>query len=178
MLGFILNVLAAEGGGGGLLDVNPGLAVWTVITFLVLLFLLKKIAWKPILTALDQREKAIKESLEKAEKAKEEAQVLLNENQANLAKAGEEAKQIIEQSRHYAEKLKDQMIHDSKEQAQKIISDASAEIDRRKEAAFNELRGQIANIAIDAAEKILRENLDKEKQTQVVDRYINDITKN
>lgn len=178
MLGFILNVLAAEGGGGGLLDVNPGLAVWTVITFLVLLFLLKKIAWKPILTALDQREKAIRESLEKAEKAKEEAQVLLNENQANLTKAGEEAKQIIEQSRQYAEKLKEQMLHDSKEQAQKIITDASAEIDRRKEAAFNELRGQIANIAIDAAEKILRENLDKEKQSQVVDRYINDITKN
>ncbi|MFO7446103.1 MAG: F0F1 ATP synthase subunit B [Ignavibacteriaceae bacterium] len=167
-----------EHGGGGLLDVNPGLIIWTVITFIILAFLLKKVAWKPILAALDQRELAIKQSLEKAEKAKEEAQKMLDQNQANLNKAEEEAKKIIEQSRQYAEKLKEQMIHDSREQAQKIVTDASAEIDRKKEAAFTELRGQIAEIAISAAEKILQENLDKEKQNKVVDKYINEITKN
>lgn len=175
----IYGVLAvAPEGGGTLLDVNPGLIVWTVITFLVLMFILKKIAWKPILAALDQREAAIKESLEKAERAKDEAQKVLNENQASLAKAEEEAKKLIEQSRQYAQKLKEQMLIDSKEQAQKIVSDATAEIDRKKEAAFNELRSQVAEIAIAAAEKILQENLNKETQNKIVNKYISDITKN
>jgi len=179
LFGFVLSVLASpEGGGGGLLDVNPGIAIWTVLTFVVLLIVLKMVAWKPILSALSQREDAIRESLEKADKAKEEAQKMLNENQANLAKAGEEAKAIIEQSRQFAEKLKDQMLQDSKQQSQKIIADASAEIERKKEAAFSELRGQVAEIAINAAEKILQENLDKEKQKKVVDKYISEITKN
>jgi F-type H+-transporting ATPase subunit b len=85
-------VLAAGGENGGLLDVNPGLMIWTVITFILLLLILKKVAWKPILTALDKREKDIKDSLEKAEIAKAEAQKILEENQANLSRAEEESK--------------------------------------------------------------------------------------
>ena len=73
----LIGVLASGSGGGSLLDVNTGLIVWTILTFLILLFILKKIAWKPILTALDQREKDIKDSLEKAEQAKEDAQKIL-----------------------------------------------------------------------------------------------------
>jgi len=172
----LILVLASEG--FSLVEVNPGLIIWTVVTFLVLLFILKRVAWKPILSALDQRETAIKDSLEKAEKAKEEAQKVLQENQASLLKAEEESKKIIEQSRQYAEKLKDQMIKESKEQAQKIVDDASAQIDQKKEAAFNELKTKVAEIAIQAAEKILHENLDKDYHKKLVDRYIEDITKN
>jgi len=161
-----------------LLEVNPGLIFWVILTFIVLLWVLKKVAWKPILSALDQREAAIKESLEKAEKAKEEAQKVLDENQANIAKAEEESKKIIDQSRAYAEKLKDQMIRESKEQAKKIVDDASAEIERKKEEAFNELKNQIAEIAVNAAEKILKENLDKESNKKIVDKYISDISRN
>ncbi len=169
-------VLASEG--GSLVDVNPGLIFWTVITFLILLFILKKVAWKPILTALNEREVAIKDSLEKAEKAKEEAQRVLQENQASLQKAEEESKKIIEQSRQYAENLKNQMMKESKEQAQKIVDDASVQIEQKKEAAFNELKTKVAEIAIQAAEKILKENLDKDSHKKLVDRYIEEITKN
>lgn len=168
----------APQGGGSLVDVNPGLVIWTVLTFIILLFVLKKLAWKPILSALNDRESAIKESLEKAEKAKEEAQKVLEENQASLLKAEEESKKIIDQSRQFADKLKDQMLRESKEQAQKIIEDASAQIDQKKEAAFNELKTKVAEIAISAAEKILKENLDKDSHEKLVDRYIEDITKN
>jgi len=149
-----------------------------VVTFVVLLLILKKVAWKPILSALEQREVAIRESLEKAEKAREEAQKVLDKNQANIALAGEESKKIINQSRAYAEKLKEQMIRESKEQARKIIDEAAAEIERKKEAAFNELKNQVAEIAINAAEKILRENLDKESNKKVVDKYIREISRN
>jgi len=133
-----LAVIASEGGNGGLLDVNPGLMIWTVITFIILLIILKKVAWKPILTALDKRESDIRESLAQAEKAKEDAKKILEENQANLAKAEEESKKIIDQSRTYAESLKEQLIKDSKEQAKKIVDDASLEIQRKKDAAFEE----------------------------------------
>ena len=117
----IIGILASEGGGGSLLDVNPGLIIWTLVTFLLLLVLLKKVAWKPILTALDNRQKGIEDSLKRAEKAKEEAQKILDENRASLSKAEEESKKIIDQSRSYADDLKEQMLKESKIQAQKII---------------------------------------------------------
>jgi len=175
---FLFAVLASEGGGGGLMDVNPGLMIWTVITFIVLLIILKKVAWKPILTALDKRENDIKESLAQAEKAKDDAKKILEENQANLAKAEEESRKIIEQSRAFAETLKEQLMRESKEQAKKIVDDSSSEIQRNKDAAFEELKGQIAEIAVSAAEKIIRESLDAQKSKQVIDKYLNDVTKN
>lgn len=174
----LLGVLASGGGGGSLLDVNPGLIIWTIVTFLILVFILKKVAWKPILSALDQREKDIKDSLEKAEKAKEDAQRILDENQATLAKAEEESKKIIEQSRSYAENLKEQMLKESKEQAKKLVEDAAEEIDRRKDSAFEELKDQVAKIAVNAAEKIMKQNLDAEKNKHIVDNYLKDVMKN
>lgn len=177
LTGFSLSVISliAE---GSIIDVSPGVVFWTIVTFVILLWVLKKFTWKPILMALDQRESAIRESLEKAEKAKEDAQKVLDANQANLAKAEEESKQIINQSRSYAEKLKEQIIKESREQARKLIEDATSEIERQKEAAFEELKNQIAEIAVNAAEKILKENLDKETQKKLVDRYIGEIGKN
>ncbi|GMU95374.1 MULTISPECIES: F0F1 ATP synthase subunit B [Ignavibacterium] len=174
----VISIIASEGGGSGLLSVDGGLAFWTTLTFLILLFILGKFAWKPILTALKQREEAIKESLAQAELAKEEAKKILAENQASLAKAEEESKKIIEQSRAYAENLKQQIINESKAQAQKLIDDASAEIERKKLAAFDELKNQVAQIAVDAASKILKENLDAEKNKQLVEKYIKEISKN
>ncbi len=173
-----LMILALASEGGSLIDVNPGLIFWTAITFILLLLILKKLAWKPILSALSQREDAIKDSLEKAEKAKEEAQKILQENQASIVKAEEESKKIIEQSRAYADKLKEQMLKDSKEQARKIIEDASSEIDRKKEETFNELKTKVAEIAIQAAEKILSENLNKDSNKKLVNKYIDEITRN
>ena len=173
-----LVVSETEGGSGGLLSVNVGLAFWTTLTFIILMLLLTKFAWKPILSALKQREDAIKDSLEQAEKAKDEAKQILAQNQNNLAKAEEESKKIIEQSRVFAENLKEQMLKDSKEQAKKLITEAAAEIDRKKNAAFDELKNQVAEISVKAAEKILKENLDVEKNKILVDKYISDISKN
>lgn len=179
LFAFIALVIAeAEGGSASLLSVNGGLAFWTTFTFILLVLILRKFAWKPILSALKQREDAIKDSLDQAEKAKEEAKKILSENQNNLAKAEEESRKIIEQSRIYAENLKDQMLKDSKEQAKKLIEEATAEIERKKNAAFDELKNQIAEISISAAGKILKENLNTEKNKKVVDKYLSDISKN
>lgn len=161
-----------------LIEVNPGLMIWVVVTFIVLLFVLKKVAWKPILSALENREAAIRESLEKAEKAQEEAKKVLEENKANIQRAEEESKKIINQSREYAEKLKEQMLLDGKEQAKKIVEDAAAEIERKKDSAFEQLKTQVAEIAIQAAEKIMNANLDSEAQKRIANKFIGEITKN
>jgi F-type H+-transporting ATPase subunit b len=168
----------SEGGGGSLLDVNPGLIFWTVITFVFLLIILKKLAWKPILSALSEREKLIMDSLDKAEKARIEFEKLTEENKIRMAKAEEDAQKIIAQGRDYAEKIKTQIVDESRQEAKKMIEDATAAIERKQQESFNNLRGQIAEIAVNAAEKIIRENLDKDKQLKIVDKYIQDISKN
>ncbi len=163
---------------GSPLDINPGVIIWTTLTFLVLLWVLKKAAWKPILDSLDTREKKIKESLEQAEIARKEAEKLIAENQENLAKAEAEAQKIIAQSREYAETLKEQIISESKDEARKILENAEAEIQRRQKEAFAQLKSEVAEIAVDAAEKIIKANLDKEKQIELVNKHIDEISKN
>lgn len=178
----ILNLafLAFSGGesSGGLLDVNPGLIIWVTLTFIILLFVLKKVAWGPILNSLNERENFIKDSLDKAEQAKVEAEKLLEENKANLAKAEEEAQKVIQQGREYAENLKAQMLEESNSEAKKMIADAVSEIERKNNEAFNNLKNQVADIAVNAAEKIIRTSLDKEKQAKLVDEYLKDLNKN
>ena len=171
-------MFSSGGSQGGLLDVVPGLIFWTVVTFLILFFLLAKFAWKPILGSLNEREASIKDSLRKAEKAKEEAEQIIAANRANLAKAEEEAQKIIAQGREYSEKLKEQMLAESKAQAKKMIDEASANIERKNQEAFNNLKEQVASIAVEAAGKIIRENLDADKQKVVVRKYLEDLSKN
>ncbi len=163
---------------GGLLDVNPGLIFWTVITFVLLLIILRRVAWKPILNSLDEREKFIKESLEKADVAQKEAEKLVAENQTSMAKAEEEAQSIIAQGKEYAEKIKTQLLEENEARIQKKLADAEAEIERKQQEAFNSLKEQIVEIAVGAAEKIIRDNLDKEKQSALVNKYIDDLQKN
>lgn len=172
----MLFIFSGEGEkAGSPLDVNPGVILWTVVTFIALLLILKKIAWKPILNSLSERENFIKDSLEKADKAQKEAEKMIADNKASLVQAEQEAQKIIDQSREYAEKLKAQILDESKVHAKKLIDDASQEIERKNNEAFNKLKDQVAEIAVHAAEKILREDLDKEKQIKLVNKYLEDL---
>ena len=163
---------------GGLLTISPGLIFWSLITFICLFLILKKYAWKPILAALEEREKSIKDSLEKSESARIEAEKLLKENNENLARAEEEAQKIINQARETAEKLMNQKAAESEAKVKKIMEDAQIEIKRKTDESFDALKNQVALIAIEAAEKIIRENLDKEKQTKIVNKFIDELPKN
>lgn len=171
-------VLASGGGNGGLLDVNPGLIFWTVITFIFLLLVLKKLAWKPILNSLSDREKFIEESLKKAETAQAEALKMVQDNKAGIAKAEEEARQIIDHAKKLAEDLREKNEAKTKAETQKMIEAAKSEIERKNQEAFVKLKSQVAEIAVDAAEKIVRETLDKNKQIELVNKYIDDLSKN
>lgn len=171
-------VLAAGAGNGGLLDVNPGLIFWTVITFVALLLILKAVAWKPILGSLSEREKFIEESLNKAEIAKVEAEKMIQDNKAGIARAEEEARKIVDDAREFAAKLKADNEEKIKAETHKMIEAAKADIERKNVEAFNTLKTQVAEIAVDAAEKIVRESLDKNKQVELVNKYIDDLSKN
>jgi len=163
---------------GNPLEVNPGVIVWTTVIFLLLLFVLKKSAWKPILNSLSQREKLIRDSLEKAEKARKETEKMIAENKMSMAKAEGEAQKIIAQGREYAGNLKNQILDASRIEAKKMLDDAKAEIQRKNQEAFLQLKEQVADIAVDAAEKIIKENLDREKQIKLVNKHLSELSKN
>ena len=161
-----------------MLDLNPGLAIWTAITFLILLVLLKKIAWKPLLNALHLREEKIRSSIERAEKAKEEAEHLLEENRKNLQRAEEQAQQIIKEGRAAAEKMKNEILEKTNASARRMLEQARDEIQRGKEVALAELRREVVDLAIKSASKILGEQLDERRHRKVVEDFLSGLPKN
>ena len=161
-----------------MLSPNPGLVIWTIITFILLLFILRKVAWKPLLEALRAREESVKNAIEHAEKARNDAERLLQENQKTMEQASIEGQKILSESRALAEKLKDEIIDKANQQSRKMLEAAKEEIERDKESAMLQLRSEIASIAVDAAGKIIDETLDEEKHRKLVDSYLKELPRN
>lgn len=167
-----------SGGGehkGSLLDIDPGLIVWTLITFFLLLVLLGKFAWKPIVKTLQERESKIKDSLDQAEKARREAESLGKKNEELLARAEREAQELIRQAKDAAQKLQTDLIEHAKSEAGKLLDTAKREIDNDKKTALVELRQEVAFLAVNAAGKIIGTTLDVDKHKKIVDEFIKDM---
>jgi F-type H+-transporting ATPase subunit b len=160
-----------------MLDINPGLILWTIITFILVLAILRRAAWKPLLGALGAREEKIRASLEQAEKAQQQAQHLLEENKRQMAQAEEQSQKIIKEGRDMGERLKTELLEKAHASSRQMIDQAKDEILREKEAALVQLRGEVTDIVIAAAGKIIDANLDTPKQRQLVDSIINNISK-
>lgn len=154
-------------------NIEIGPIIWTIINFLLLLTLLRFAAWKKIIAALNNREKTINDSLNRAEQAQAEAERVLAENQKSLMRAEEEAQRVLRESREYAERVHSEAAGKAQEESRKLVEQAHQEIARSKQQALNELRTEVANLAIGAAEKILDESLDAPRQKQLVDNYLN-----
>ena len=142
-----------------LVQLDPGLFVWTILTFLLLVFVLAKFAWKPLLKMLQDREDMIRSSLEDAEKAKSELERLNEESEAIMAKARSEAQSILADGKAAAEKVKDDIIAKSKEQANKIREDAGNQIQVEKDKAISEIKKEVVSLTLSVAEKLIRKNL-------------------
>ncbi len=160
-----------------MLDINPGLIIWTIITFIIVVLILRAAAWKPLLAALTAREEQIRNSLQHAEQAQQEAHRLLEENRKQLAAAEEQSQRIIREGRTLGERLKAEIMEKANASSRHMIDQAKEEIKREKEAALVQLRGEVADLAITAAGKILDANLDTAKQRQLVDAAIKDLNK-
>ena len=158
-------------------DINPGLILWTIITFVVVLVILRRSAWKTLLAALTAREEKIRTSLEQAEHAQQEAARLLEENRKQLALADEQSQRIIRDGRDLGERLKAEILEKASTGARQIVEQAKDEIAREKEKALNQLRAEVADLAIGVAGKILDANLDSARHRQLIDAAIKDMSK-
>jgi F-type H+-transporting ATPase subunit b len=160
---------------GSLLSPNPGLIFWTLVTFLLLLLFLRATAWKPIINALDERERSIQAAIDRAKQARDEAERILAENKAMLAKAQLEADRIIQESRQSAEKVRNEILEKANMESRKMLEEAKAAIALEKQRALLALRNEVVELAIQSAERIIRQKLDAELHKEIIANALNDI---
>jgi len=162
-----------------LLIPGEGLIIWQLIIFLALFFLLSKLAWKPILGSLKEREESIQQALDSAEKAKLEMTALKSDNEKLLREAREERDKILREAREAANRLHDQAQTDAKKNADKIIEDAKAIIQTEKNAALRDVKTQVAMFSLEIAEKLIKNNLKDDKaQKDLAETFIKDLKLN
>jgi len=157
-------------------SINFGLVVWQLITFVLLLWLLGKVAWKPILRTLEERERTIKGSLDEARGSREEALALVEEHRRKLQNAQAEAAEILATGRREAETLRASLMEKSRAEADELLSRARSTIEGETRAALVELRSAAADLAVAAAGKLLEANLDDKKQRELAERAIASLT--
>ena len=178
MLTSLLSLLAEDTPIPPLLKVEPGLVIWTLLTFGVVFFILSRFAWPAITEAMETRESKIKESMERAEKALAEAKQIQSDNQVARREAEQEAQRILREAREAAERLREDELEKTKAQIQHAQELAQAEIEREKQSALQQLRTEVTNLAIEAAGKILEENMDDSRQRRLVDKFIDELSNN
>ena len=158
-----------------LVQLDPGLFVWTILTFLLLLFVLAKFAWKPLLKMLKDREELIRSSLEDAEKAKEELERLNAEGEAIVNQARSEAQTILSEGKAAATKLKEETLAGAKEQAKNIISEAEKQINVEKDKAINEIKSEVVNLSLNISKKLINKNLSPEDNKALIDESLSNM---
>ena len=162
-----------------LLTPGTGLLFWQAVVFIALFFLLAKLAWKPILTSLKERETSIQSALDSAEKAKQEMVDLKSDNEKLLKETRAERDIILKEAREAAGRLHDQAQIEAKKNADKIIEDAKAIINTEKQAALRDVRALVASFSLEVAEKLLKKNLSNDKaQKDLVEGFIKDLKLN
>jgi F-type H+-transporting ATPase subunit b len=166
---------AAEGGGGGIMNVDATLLWSTLVLFGLFAWVLSKYAWGPLLKIVDEREKAIREHVEGAEKAAAEAKALLTQHQEMLRAAGRERDAILQEAMKEAEQVRGEAVGKARTEADHVVARAREQMQREKEQAIVELRAQVADIAVEAASRIVKSSLTQEAQKKLVDDYIKDL---
>jgi F-type H+-transporting ATPase subunit b len=161
-----------------LLEINPlvlpdiGLVFWSTIAFIVLFFVLRAFAWKPILKAITDREQGIEDALLKADKMKAEMAALKNENEAMMAQAREERAVMIKEAKEHAAKMIGEAKDKAKAEYDRIVADAQLAITQQKNAALTDVKNQVGALVIEVSEKVLRRELSNKAEQE---KYINDL---
>jgi len=154
---------------------EPGLMLWTVISFVILLILLWKVAYKHITGALKKREETIRSTLEEAKKARDSAEALVEKYEAQIAQARDEAQKILAEGKMLGENVRKEIIQKAHEEANQIVKRAQEEIGFQKEKALMELKERIADLTIMAASKVVAKTLDKKDHEQLLDEYVSKV---
>lgn len=162
-----------------LLTPSTGLFFWQLVVFLALFFLLARVAWKPILASLKEREESIQTALDAADRAKQEMAALQAGNERLLREAREERDKILREAREAASRMQDQIQGEARKTADRLIEDAKAVINTEKQAALRDVKAQVALFSLQVAERLMKKNLaDDKSQKELIDAYIKDLKLN
>jgi F-type H+-transporting ATPase subunit b len=170
-----LALAAAEGGGGGFLSVDSTLVWGTLVVFALFAWILGKFAWGPLLKIVDEREKTIQDQVDSAEQAAAEAKSLLAQHQEMLKGAGREREEILGRALKEADSVRAELVGKARTEAEQAVARAREQMQREKDQALAEIRTQVADIAVEAASRIVRSSLTEEAQRKLVDDFIRDL---
>ncbi|HET9599642.1 MAG TPA: F0F1 ATP synthase subunit B [Anaeromyxobacteraceae bacterium] len=156
----------------GIMELNPGLTLWTAITFLLLIVVLAKFAFGPIVKMLAERERSIRDAIDQAKKERAEAERMLADQKASLAAAQREAAALAQRSRQDVEALRAELTANARKEADQLVATARQQIVEEKAKALSELKAQVADLAIDATRRLIQSSLDEKSQRALVEDYI------
>ena len=176
-------ILASEGSGNGdtsgwmekWLSFDPGLFLWTIVTFFIVLAILKWKAWGPLINALDKREEDIREALASAEKARQDAEKASSEYEDMMKKALVEAQQIVADGKAAGERVKNDIESAANDKANEIIEKAKAQIDAERRKAIQEIKSSVVNLSMEAAARVIEKNLESEDNRKLVNQALEGI---
>jgi len=171
----VVSLLPAALAAGGFTDLEFGLTLWTVVLFAIFAFVLTKLGWKPLLAMIEEREKSIHDAVGSAEKANVEAQRLLAQHQELIREAGRQREEIMKRALADAETVKADLIAQARAESDRMVQKAKEQIEREKKLAIQELRSSVADLAVEAAAKIVQSSLTPEAQKKLVHDFIDNL---
>jgi F-type H+-transporting ATPase subunit b len=162
-------------GANPLIEIVPGLMVWTIVAFVICLWVLKKYAFGPVQKVIDDRRDRIRDSIEEADRAREEARNLLEEHRKLIAQAKSESEAILGEARKVADSQRERMRTELEEDRQRRIEETTRQIEQAKVQALGEIRREIASLTVIATEKVTRKALTEEDQRRLIDDALSEI---
>jgi F-type H+-transporting ATPase subunit b len=160
-----------------LLNPDKGLIIWTIVSFAVLVLLLSKVAWKPLLQALNDREAGIRKAIDDAASAKASAEQTKVQYEQELAKAQDKAANMVQQAQAEAQKLREQMLKDTETESRRLIEQTKRQLEEEKAKLSRELKQEVAGLSIKVAEKLLRHAVNAKEQEGLVAGFMKDLDK-
>lgn len=160
-----------------LLTPDTGLIVWTMLMFAGLVLLLGKVAWKPLIQALEAREESIRRSVEEAQKAQQGAQSLKTQLEGELAQAQDKAAELLRQAKVDAQKLRDELVKKADEEARRLAEQTRRQLDEEKARLSRELQNDVATMSVKVAEKLMRHMMNAKEQERLAQELLRDLEK-
>src|SRR5882724_2965176 len=157
-----------------LLNPDKGLIIWTIISFIALVLLLSKVAWKPLLKALQDRENGIRKAIEDAAQAKQSADQIKAQFELELAKAQDKAAAMISQATSEAHKVREQMLRDTEAESRRLMDQTKRQMEEERLKLSHELRQEVAGLSVRVAEKLLKHSMNAKEQEQLVPGFLKD----
>lgn len=170
-----MNPLVTPPLAAGIMELNPGLTLWVAITFLVLIVVLAKVAWGPIVKMLDERERTIREAIDQAKKERAEAEKLLGQQKDSLAQARREAADLAKKGQQEVEALRAELTAKARKEADELVAAARRTIEEETRKASADLKAQVADLAVGAATRIVKSSLDEKAQRALVEEYLREL---